>query len=175
MLLHITHATRYAYSRRVMLDPHVLRVRPRTDGTLRLIRFDLQVEPKPRGMPECLDLEGNSVAAPWFESETSSFAVATSMEVETLRRNPFDFIVDPACRRLPMVLPEDLRQLAEAYTAGARRQGPVADLAAATAREAGEEAVPFAAKLAQRIHELCASTLREEGDPFAAEETLARR
>src|SRR5262245_45125807 len=129
MLFHITHVTRYEYERRVLLDPHVLRVRPRTDGTLRLIRFELQVEPKPRGMPECLDLDGNSTATPWFEGLTSSLTIATSLEVETLRTNPFDFIVEPSCRRLPPVFPEDMRALASAYGAGAQGTGPVAELA----------------------------------------------
>ena len=175
MLFHITHLTRYSYSDRVLLDPHVLRVRPRTDGTLRLIRFDLQVEPKPRGMPEGVDLDGTSIATPWFEGHTSSFTVGTSLEVETLRRNPFDFFVDPACRRLPMVLPESIRTLAGAYASGARGQGPVAELAAAIARESEGEVVLFVSKLARRIRELCEWTLREEGDPLPAEETLARR
>jgi transglutaminase-like putative cysteine protease len=74
-----------------------------------------------------------------------------------------------------MFLPEGLRMKAAAYTAGARGHGPIAELAAATAGEAEGEVVPFATKLALRIHELCASVLREEGDPLPAEETLGRR
>ena len=67
MFFLITHATRYEYSKRVLLDPHVLRLRPRADGTQRVVRFELQVEPKPLAMPEGLDLEGNPVAEPWFD------------------------------------------------------------------------------------------------------------
>ena len=175
MLFHITHLTRYTYSRRVQLGPHTLRVRPRADGTLRLIRFELQVDPKPRGLPECLDLDGNAIAEPWFADLTSSLTVATTMEVETLRANPFDFLVEAGCRRLPMQLPEDARPLAAAYAAGARGSGPVAELAAATAREAETEVMPFVTRLALRIHSLCTPAVREEGEPQPAEETLARR
>src|SRR5262245_19549092 len=141
MLFHITHAVRYAYNRRVNLGPHVLRVRPRADGTQRLIRFHLQVEPKPLGLPECIDLEGNAVSEPWFTGSTSSFAVITSIEVETLRTNPFDFIVAPGCRSLPLSYPPALRERLAPYTAAALGHGPVADLAAETARAAGGETV----------------------------------
>jgi transglutaminase-like putative cysteine protease len=175
MLFHVTHATRYAYSKRVHLEPHVLRVRPRANGTQRLIRFDLQIEPKPLGATDCLDLEGNSVVELWFEGLTSSLTIVAAMEVETLRRNPFDFLVEPRCRRLPMLYPASEEERLRAYTAGANGRGAVFDLANLTAREAGGETVPFLIQLAERIKKLCAWTLREEGDPLPPKETLERR
>src|ERR1041385_1311949 len=141
-------------------------MRPRADGTQRLVRFELQVEPKPRGMCECIDLDGNSTIEAWFEGPTSSFTIASRTEVETLRRNPFDFIVTAAHRRLPMSYPPEARDLIRAYTLGTRGAGPVADLAEATARETGDEAVAFLTGLTERIHGTCTWTLREGGEPL---------
>ena len=47
MRFEIVHETEYRYSEPVFLEPHLLRIRPRSDWSQRLIRFDLQISPQP--------------------------------------------------------------------------------------------------------------------------------
>src|ERR1700730_5073625 len=61
MRISITHSTTYTYAKFVQLAPHVIRLRPRCDGALWLIHFDIRVEPQPSALSQCFDLEGNTV------------------------------------------------------------------------------------------------------------------
>jgi hypothetical protein len=49
MIFEVLHTTRYSYGTRVFLEPHLLRLRPRSDAAQRLVRFDLSAFPDPAG------------------------------------------------------------------------------------------------------------------------------
>ena len=55
----VTHSTVYRYDSPVYLEPHIFRLRPRTNSAQRLLAFDLQIRPTPAGTTECLDQDGN--------------------------------------------------------------------------------------------------------------------
>jgi len=98
----IRHNTHYRYSRPVQLGPHRLRFHPRDDGAQRVIGHQLSIAPTPLGRNDHLDLEGNRVTQVWFEEETDHFDIEVTMQVETLRRNAFDFILTPEAAALPI-------------------------------------------------------------------------
>jgi transglutaminase-like putative cysteine protease len=123
MLFSIKHVTRFSYSKPVFCEPLTLRLRPREDAGQRLLRFQLQVEPREVGASTMLDLDGNSTTQVWFSGLTLSLAVTTSSLVETLRSNPYDFLLHPEAVRLPITYPEPLRQQLAPYLAA----GPVAE------------------------------------------------
>jgi transglutaminase-like putative cysteine protease len=175
MLFHVTHATRYEYAHPVFLEPHTFRLRPRCDGTQRVIRFQLQVHPAPRGLSEMLDADGNAVAEAWFEGVTGSLAVISTFDVETLRRNPFDYLPGPPAAVLPLEYPAELAERLRPYLAGAAPGSRVEGLARAAAEASGREAVAFLAELNRRIHGECRGVVREDGDPRDPEETLEIR
>jgi Bacterial transglutaminase-like N-terminal region len=56
----VTHSTVYRYDFPVYLEPHIFRLRPRTNSAQRLLGFDLQIVPMPAGTTECLDQDGQS-------------------------------------------------------------------------------------------------------------------
>lgn len=96
------HLTRFAYSGPVYLEPLTVRLRPRSDSAQRLLRFDVAVAPEPAGRSETTDVEGNASLLVWFEGVTEALEVRTSFAVETLRTNPFDYVVsDPAALSVP--------------------------------------------------------------------------
>lgn len=94
MIFNITHHTLYEYRKSVFLEPHILRFRPTCDVTQRLISFSLKIAPLPAGQADYVDLDGNCVTQVWFEKLTPTFRIEASSQVETLRKNPFDFLID---------------------------------------------------------------------------------
>lgn len=83
------HTTIYTYSREVFLEPHLVRLCPRSDPAQRLISFDLQVMPEPAGISDGIDGENNPFHLVWFNDLTEHFQIDTSFAVETLKANPF--------------------------------------------------------------------------------------
>jgi transglutaminase-like putative cysteine protease len=174
--IEISHTSVYAFSRPVFLEPHTVRLRPRCDASQHLIRFALEIEPAPAGLSEGLDVEGNSTAHVWFDGSTDRLSVVARIAVETLRENPFDYILDdPAIACLPMPYPVDLRALLEPCLS---REGPgpaIDRFARAIADETEMRPLPFLMALTRRISQTCRVALREEGEPQPPEVTLAEQ
>jgi transglutaminase-like putative cysteine protease len=169
----VAHATTYRYAKAAALGPHTLRLRPRADGAQRLLRYSLKVDPTPAGCSEFLDQEGNAVVRAWFAAPARSLEIHSSFEVETLRSNPFDFLLEgEASGRVPMVYPEILRPVLHPYAAHGR-SAAVCEFARAAAAEAGWRTMEFLRILNGRIFDSMRQVIREFGSPLAAGETLA--
>src|SRR5437762_14102001 len=82
MRFHVTHHTRYRYSRPIFLEPLTVRLRPRVDFRQRLLEFSLELDPAPAQLCEALDLEGNHVAYASFGDLTESLTLTTSFVAE---------------------------------------------------------------------------------------------
>jgi len=66
MLYKIEHITKYSFSKEVFLEPHILRLRPRTDSAQTLKSFEIEIKPSPTGKTNIIDLGGDSIFL-WFE------------------------------------------------------------------------------------------------------------
>ena len=179
MRFRIQHTLHYHYQRPVFLEPHTLRLSPRQDVSQRLLAFDLAIRPGSCRRSECLDADGNGALLLWFEGLRSDLELAVRMEVETLRPNPFDWIIsDAAAARLPARY-----EPATAHSLLACLQPPASGGAAAEVREwaAGHAAAvdhdtaAFLMRLADAIHHGFAHVGRPEGEPLQPAETLAGR
>jgi transglutaminase-like putative cysteine protease len=175
MLFEVTHVTTYNYSRPVFLEPHTLRFHPRSDGQQRVNQFELSVNPVPEVTTECLDCEGNVVTEVWFGSLTDAFEVTVQFAVETLRRDPFDYLLSPDAEKLPIQYPSEDSPSLVPYLDGVGIDGSVVELAQTVAQQAKGQTVPFLFLLTQEIHNVCRTVIREEGDPLLAAVTLANR
>jgi transglutaminase-like putative cysteine protease len=178
MRFQIEHLTRYEYNRPVFHEPHTFRLRPRCDSFQRLIRFQLQIEPKPAVLSETLDAEGNAVAHAWFSGLTDSLTTRVSFEAETLRQNPFDYLLllDQAADELPLrYRAELLPVLAACLDSRSAADGPVARFARSLAGEVNGQVLPFLLQLSRQIHDEFDVVVREEGEPWSPERTLNGR
>src|SRR5262245_25466755 len=151
MRISVVHSTVYRYSAPVFLDPHVVRLRPRTDGAQRLIQHQLSIAPEPRGQAVFLDLEGNIAVQAWFEGLVSELSVQAAFCVETLRENPFDFLLpSPGVLALPPSYSERERVALSPYLATADGVGKYArDIAG---RSSGQT-IPFLDALTRDLFE----------------------
>ncbi len=172
MRFRIRHRTMYQYDRAVYLEPHTLRFCPRSGGGQRLVSFGIDVEPLPRLMNESLDPEGNTVTEVWFSELTDRMEVTASFEAETLRSNPFDFVLDdPGVKKLPAVYSGPLAASLASYL-GTDGSPQVRDFALRVAADSGHDTVQFLTELCRRIAEMCVHEVRHEGPPESAEHTL---
>lgn len=173
MMLRIQHDTIYQYSRPVCLDPHRFRLRPRSDGSQRVIRFNQSIRPKPAGFSEFTDLEGNAAAEAWFEGATDQLCVSSELVVETLRTNPFDFVVtEPELMSLPVRYSDPVELSLAVYCQPMRSGGPVAEFADQVAQVSGGRTLEFLSLLCKRVGQVCRYVVRDHGAPQPPDVTL---
>ena len=79
MKISVTHSTVYRYDFPVFLEPHIFRLRPRTNSAQRLLAFDIQISPTPAGTTECLDQDGNLALNAWFNAPTRELSVISRL------------------------------------------------------------------------------------------------
>lgn len=170
------HTTRFRYSEPVFLEPHAVRLRPRSDSAQRLLRYRLEIEPEPSVLSEASDAEGNSLTHAWFSGTTDALTLRSEFDVETLRENPFDYIIlDDGAKHLPMSYPDDLRNLlAPSLACSSAASDRLRDLVASVVDQADRQTLPFLMALNERIFATYTVTIRLHGDPLAADETLRR-
>ncbi len=80
-VLNITHRTEYRYATLVAPGPHRLMLRPRETPELRLLSFDLLVQPEPV-VTWAHDVAGNSVATASFSGLTGVLTIESRMTVD---------------------------------------------------------------------------------------------
>lgn len=175
MRISIAHSTIYRYDAPVFLEPHVVRLRPRADASQRLLSYSLEIAPAPGGMAECLDQDGNVVTQAWFAGAAPSLAVHSSFEVETLRENPFDFILTASSLfSLPLVYAGPLASALAPYAAPGDSQ-EVKQFAHSLAEQNGWRTLDFLIALTRELYQRSTHIVRDEGLPLPPEETLRLR
>ena len=172
MIFKIRHHLRYRYAAPAVLGPQSIRLRPREDGGQRLLDHLLQIDPQPSLRSACLDEHGNVAEHAWFVGQTELLELQAESTVETLRQNPFDFVIDADFSGLPW----GHRIESGHFGAAAALLGPVepeaAELALALRGESGNDSLSFLMRLNRWINEKIAYAVRPQGAPQPASETL---
>ena len=170
----IRHHTHYRYSRPVQLSPQWLRLHPRDDGAQRIIGHQLNITPTPLGRSDHLDLEGNRVTQVWFEEETDQFDIEMTMQVETLRRNAFDFILAPKAAVLPIDHEYDII-CARAYLERIEPDDAVTAFAAELSLAVKRDTLSFLDRLNRQLFTDFTQMHRHTGGPQSPAFTLQSR
>lgn len=171
----IEHITNYKYSKEVFLEPHVVRLCPRSDFAQTLINFEIDVKPKPTGISKIIDTACDSVFL-WFEEMTDSLQITCRSEVETKRENPFDFILaSDRAHRLPMEYSKLRESALEPYRIPSSGYGD--DFDAFVARvmlESKNNSLGFLSSLTTSINESFKHEIRDHGPAQEPDQTLSR-
>jgi transglutaminase-like putative cysteine protease len=174
MRIAVVHTTLYRYGSPVYLEPHTIRLRPREDASQRLEAWTLDIAPTPVGRTECLDQDGNTVVRAWFDSVTAELSLRSQFTLETLRDNPFNYLLTPLDMKLPMEYALPLRAPLAPYLRDDRSPA-VHTFAQSLAAECGWQTIPFLSALNQRLFATTRQVIREVGAPHAPEATLHER
>jgi len=157
----------------VHLEPQTFRMRPREDGAQRLLRYELEISPAPAGKAECLDQDGNVALEAWFDRPLEQLSVKSSFEVETLRENPFDFILaDPRLASLPFVYREPLRSALAPCLDASEESVPVRDFARSVVDGTGWQTLVFLTALNRTLFDTFRHVVRDDGPPHPPEVTI---
>ncbi len=182
MRYQITHDTHYQYSRTVQLQPHTLRLCPRSDGVQWLRKFDIVVVPEPMQQRYWLDVNGNTCLQITFAEAIASLKITTTSEVETIRENPFDYVTEPWALRLPVDYPSAIALQLKPYLEWPVGWGideaiapEVLEIARQLKQKSNHNVGYFLTNLTQFIPRQCAYQQRLEGDPYPPAVTLANR
>jgi transglutaminase-like putative cysteine protease len=170
----IEHVTTYTYSSPVHLGPHTLRLTPRCDGRQRPLDYRCEVSPRPSLQSSALDAEGNLVTRLWFIGETTELRIASTLQMETLQDNPYDYILDSPATSLPLPYNEREAPLLAAYRYPGAPSSKVIELALQLARRTGRDTLAFLGALNETLHRDFKREIRTEGPPRAPEVTLRR-
>ncbi|MCX6621946.1 MAG: transglutaminase family protein, partial [Acidobacteria bacterium] len=175
MKIAVRHTTVYLYEVPVFLEPQIIRLRPRVDGSQLLNGFRLEVAPAPKGLSEYLDQDGNVVTEVWFEGLAGRLTVSTCFEVETLRENPFVYLLpEPGTLSLPMFYPDAVRPLLAPYIHRSKDGDSVEEFARSLCQDAGWQLMPFLSALTGCLYTRTNHIIRDEGPPLEPAVTLSR-
>ncbi|MEB3295428.1 MAG: transglutaminase family protein [Synechococcales bacterium] len=171
MQYHITHTTLYTYSHAVLLQPHLLRLRPRSDGWQTLEQFELTIFPEPLAQSPITDLDGNATIKLWFAPEPSHhLKIITTSQVTTHLDNPFIYLLEPWVLQLPMDYPSALAAQLQPYwlnPPGSPAIDPaVVQLAQEVLLASDGAVIEFLTLLNQRIYQECHYQIRETGHAY---------
>lgn len=176
MFFQLSHRLVYTYTPAVFLEPMTLRLTPRQDAFQRLLDHQLRILPAPAGLSHVVEPDGTDAAVGWFDRTHHELTIEMEALVQTLRDNPFDWIVtDPRVQTLPATYPD-----AEAHSLGPclGRNGAHPTVHA-WAQERAEEVVgntaAFLIHLADQIHHGFHHVGRPDGAPLSPSETLQLR
>ncbi len=177
MLISVDHRTSYGYGTEVVLAPHTVRLCPKDDASQKVRSFSLKTDPPEAGRSVNCDLYGTTTVTLWFEGKSSRLVIDTSSVVETLRSNPFDFIVsEMGFLGLPAEYPEELRDCLAPYVAVDEKTAEAVSGICRTIMEKAEgQTTAFITELARHIHDDFEHMVRENGAAWPAERTLAEK
>ncbi len=175
MRYQISHVTTYRYEQPAILDPHVLRLRPRSDSFQTLEAHELTIVPEPVGLTQLLDAEDNAIARCWWPSQPINTLTITAIStVATEITNPFNYLLEPWATECPIDYPSSIRTaLAPSLESG---NAPVAtQLAQEIAVAVNWNTVEFLSALNQHIYDQCQYQERTTGPPWPADLTWNKR
>jgi transglutaminase-like putative cysteine protease len=173
MKISVTHSTVYRYDFPVVLEPHIFRLRPRTNSAQRLLAFDIQIAPVPAGTTECLDQDGTLALNAWFNTPTRELSVLSQFTVEMLRQNPFDYILTGQSLNLPLWYQEPTCSALTPYRNDTHVAESVKQYAKWIAGVAQWNTLSFLLALSRQIFQTCRQVIRPHGPPWPSDRTLS--
>jgi transglutaminase-like putative cysteine protease len=176
MRYQIQHQTDYHYDRPVTLQPHVLRLQPRSGAEQTLLEYQLDITPTPTGISQCNDLEGNIITKIWFEPTQTldHLQIKANSVVETHWQNPFEYQLESWVLQLPIDYPSSLSQQLQPYLNGSPDH-VCQELAQSLGVETDGQIQNFLFRLNSLIYQECEQILRLDGPPWPPSVTWTKK
>jgi transglutaminase-like putative cysteine protease len=173
----IVHELTYRYSRPVAIDAQTIRLQPRRDARQQLLRFKLNIKPKPSFQTHYTDIENNALTTAWFTGEHPELKIVTSSEVKLRDYDPYDFIlIELSLGQLPLTYREMPASLISLYTDFDNKASTaLRDFLQPILLESNYETIPFLNSLLNYIFSRFKRKERRDGKPWEPEKTIEKR
>ena len=172
----IRHETEYRFSAPAFLEPHTVRLSPRSDGATIVGNSSILVDPAPATHSRHLDAEGNVVDQLHFSGLHPRLLITTESNVTTTRGNPFDFVPLERATSLPIAYTAAERSVLAPYLQVS--QHPKVDAFARSWVDSSPRPA-LVSQLLSDLNEKLSSghrtVVRPEGDPFSPDVSLETR
>jgi uncharacterized protein (DUF2126 family)/transglutaminase-like putative cysteine protease len=173
----LTHISRYRYDREVVLQPHVVRLRPAPHSRTPIVSYSIRVTPEENFLNWQQDPFGNYQARLTFLKPARELCVQVDLVAEMIAINPFDFFVEESAESYPIHYEADLaRELAPycAKEAPDARFGALIEEVHGKYARAGRRNIDVLVDINRDISQRLRYDLRMEPGVFTPEETLVR-
>ncbi len=111
----------------------------------------------------------------WFDGPTNRLDITSNFEIETLRANAFDYLLEPSAQTLPLRYSKDLESRVAPYCWREIDNEDVAEFARHIADMTGGRTLDFLETLGVQLKKACTRVIREEGQPKPPAVTLRQR
>ena len=175
MKFEILHEIIYRYTSPVFFEPHTLYLRPREDPSQKLLGFDIALDPQPILNTWEIDSFGNQSYHAWFQGLTDHFTIRSRSEVEISRANPFDYLVETGCQKLPVRYRPEMKPILASYQLNGKHSPAAESFSEMIAERVDHQTVPFLLELAREIASEFKIVHRLDGDPWPSLKTLEKR
>ena len=176
MHLRVVHTLQYTYSEPVALEPHSIYLAPKIYPYQRLIKYDLEISPKPSKMVKNMAIEENTQHIAYFTDKTETLTIKAEMVIESNEFNIFNFVLFPfETQTLPFQYPETIKQLQQPYLVREGVTTSIEQFSRQIAASVRWNTVDFLMALSRNIRSNFAYEKREVGLPYPPEYTLTNR
>ncbi len=158
MLIEINYKINYLYTAPVFLESNEIRIFPRNDLSQKLLDYKINIAPEPSNQTFFIDSENNTGLKVWFNDLTEYFELDFNCRVETLRKNPYDYIVDFDKTKLPYKKINN-NTLLQSFSDEIRET-------------VDNDVLGFLSVLAEKIRSEFKYEIREDGQPHTPEKSL---
>jgi transglutaminase-like putative cysteine protease len=175
MKLHVVHHITYRYPTPVVLAPQHILMRPRENHHVSIVSYSLTTEPETK-LFWSRDHHENSLAVAYYYDRIEQFGVRTEFVVETLERNPFEFVVRLDASRYPFdYMPAENALLAPYRDTPDGKSRPLLAWMRSALPEFPEDSLELLTQLNQVIREQVHYRPRMEPGVQTPEETIRRK
>jgi uncharacterized protein (DUF2126 family) len=173
----LTHSSRYRYDREVVLQPHVVRLRPAPHSRTPIVSYSMQVTPEDHFLNWQQDPFGNYQARLVFNKPARELTVEVDLVAEMIALNPFDFFVEEYAENFGFRYEASLaRELApySIQSAPDARFGALIEEVHSKYARPGRRNIDVLVDINRDISQRLRYDLRMEPGVFEPEETLVR-
>ena len=171
MILKITHVTTYTYEKKIFAEPHYLLFHPQQREYLKLLNFDMVVDPEPVLLSRRQNIENNTAFQCIFDEKIDHLKITAEFQVELAPFNPFNFYLDRT-----LYDPEEENSIVLPYIDQKNPiTGPLLDWVNISGKKIGDEEVKLVSGFNELIGTKWNHTPRYSDDLLTPEDTFQRQ